>query len=163
MITIAEFAKSLCHDDVIKWKHFPRYWPFVEGIRWSPVNSPHNGQWRGTLMFSLICAWINGWVKNRQADDARFHCAYYDVMVMETFAMLWTACQESYAIYMRLSYCLKRYVLAVSVVCGKVCEATGTYNNPPPLEILCKNGATLLYTSVFSVLHVIVCIPQWQL
>ena len=21
------------HDDVIKWKHFPRYWPFVRGIR----------------------------------------------------------------------------------------------------------------------------------
>ena len=28
-----------------------------------PVNSPHNGQWREALMFSLICAWINGWVK----------------------------------------------------------------------------------------------------
>ena len=30
------------HDDVIKWKHFPRYWPFVRGIHWSPVNSPLN-------------------------------------------------------------------------------------------------------------------------
>ena len=29
------------HDDVIKWKHFPRYWPFVRGIPRSPVNSPH--------------------------------------------------------------------------------------------------------------------------
>ena len=48
------------HDDVIKWKHFPRYWPFVQGIHRSPVNSPHKGQWRGALMFSLICAWING-------------------------------------------------------------------------------------------------------
>ena len=29
------------HDGVIKWKHFPRYWPFVQGIhRWSD-NSPH--------------------------------------------------------------------------------------------------------------------------
>ena len=28
------------HDDVIKWEHFPRYWPFVRGIHWSPVNSP---------------------------------------------------------------------------------------------------------------------------
>ena len=44
------------HDDVIKWKHFPRYWPFVRGIHRSPVNSPHKGQWRGTLMFSLICS-----------------------------------------------------------------------------------------------------------
>ena len=35
------------HDDVIKWKHFPRYWPFVRGIHRSPVDSPHKGQWRG--------------------------------------------------------------------------------------------------------------------
>ena len=46
------------HDDVIKWNHFPRYWPFVRGIHRSPVNSPHKGQWRGALMFSLIYAWI---------------------------------------------------------------------------------------------------------
>ena len=46
------------HDDGIKWKHFPRYWPFVWGIHRSPVNSRHKGQWRGALMFSLICAWI---------------------------------------------------------------------------------------------------------
>ena len=40
------------HDDVIKWKHFPRYWPFVWVIHLSPVNSPHKGHWRGALMFS---------------------------------------------------------------------------------------------------------------
>ena len=33
------FFNSL-HDDVIKWKHFPRYWPFVQDIHRSPVNSP---------------------------------------------------------------------------------------------------------------------------
>ena len=43
------------HDDVIKWKHFPRYWPFMRGIHRSPATSPHKGQWRGALMFSLIC------------------------------------------------------------------------------------------------------------
>ena len=48
------------HDDVIKYRHFPRYWPLMRGIHRSPVNSPHKGQWRGALMFSLICAWING-------------------------------------------------------------------------------------------------------
>ena len=26
------------HEDVIKWKHFPRYWPFVRGIRRSPTS-----------------------------------------------------------------------------------------------------------------------------
>ena len=70
------------HDDVIKWKHFPRYWPFARGIHRSPVNSPHNGQWRGALMFSLICAWINGWVNNREAGDSRRQRAHYDVIVM---------------------------------------------------------------------------------
>ena len=39
------------HDDVIKWKHFPRYWPFVRGIHRSPVNSPHKGQWRDIRCF----------------------------------------------------------------------------------------------------------------
>ena len=38
-------------DDVIKWRHFPRYWPFVRGIHRSLVNSTHKGQWRGALMF----------------------------------------------------------------------------------------------------------------
>ena len=70
------------HDDFIKWKHFPRYWPFVRGIHWSPVNSPHKGQWRGTLMFSLICTWTNGWVNNREAGDLRRHRTHYDVTVM---------------------------------------------------------------------------------
>ena len=42
------------HDDVIKWKHFPRNWPFLREIHRSPVNFPHKGQWRGALMFSLI-------------------------------------------------------------------------------------------------------------
>ena len=69
-------------DDVIKWKHFPRYWPFVRGIHRSPVNSPHKGQWRGALMFSLICAWINGWVNNGEAGDLGRHRARYDVIVM---------------------------------------------------------------------------------
>ena len=33
----------MIHDDVIKWKHFPRYWPFVRGIHRSPGNSHHKG------------------------------------------------------------------------------------------------------------------------
>ena len=70
------------HDDVIKWKHFPRYWPIVRGIHRSPVNSPHKGQWRGALMFSLNCVWINGWINNRDAGDLRRHRAHYDVIVM---------------------------------------------------------------------------------
>ena len=41
------------------------------GIHRPPVNSPHKGQWRGALIFSLICVWINGWVNNGEAGDLR--------------------------------------------------------------------------------------------
>ena len=68
------------HDDVIKWKHFLRYWTFVRGIHRSPVNSPHKGQW--ALMFSLICVWINGWVNNREAGDLRRCHTHYDAILM---------------------------------------------------------------------------------
>ena len=70
------------HDDVIQWKHFPRYWPFVPGIHRSPVNSPYKGQWRGALMLPLICVLINGWVNKREADDLRRYRAHYDVTAM---------------------------------------------------------------------------------
>ena len=62
------------HYDVIKWKHFPRYWPFVREIHRSPVSSPHKGQWRG---------WIHGWVNYGEARDLRHHRALYDVTVMQ--------------------------------------------------------------------------------
>ena len=74
---------SFAHD-VMKWKHFQRYWPFVRGIHRSPVNSLHKGQWRGALIFSLICAWINSWVNNRESGDLRRNRDHYDVIVMDT-------------------------------------------------------------------------------
>ena len=73
-------AENFCkgHDDVIRW----RYWPFVRGIHRSPVNSPHKGQWRGALMYYLICARINSWVNSREAGDLRRLRGHYDVNVM---------------------------------------------------------------------------------
>ena len=76
------------HDDVIKWKHFPRNWPFVREIHRSPVNFPHKGQWRGALMFSLIYAWINDWVNNREAGDLRRQHGHYDVIGMRVFLVI---------------------------------------------------------------------------
>ena len=75
------FAIECQHDDVTKWKHFPCYWPFVPGIHRSP-NSPHKGQWHGALMFSLICAWTNGWVNNHDAGELRRHRTHCDVTAM---------------------------------------------------------------------------------
>ena len=87
------------HDDVIKWKHFPRYWPFVWGIHRSPVNSPQKGQWRGALMFSLVCAWTNGWGNYREAGDLRRHRgAHYDVIVMPAYSpQRWWVIHKSFS------------------------------------------------------------------
>ena len=73
------YDSALTREDSgpLEWRHNGRHavsnhqphWPFVRGIHRSPVNSPHKGQWRGALMFSLICAWINAWVNNREAGD----------------------------------------------------------------------------------------------
>ena len=74
-----------CHNyDVIKWKHFPCYWPFVRGIH----RSPHKDHWRGALMLSLIYAWINGWVNIREAGNLRRHRAHYDSIVKFTYYLL---------------------------------------------------------------------------
>ena len=81
------WTSNVLHDDVIKWKHFPRHWPFVRWIHRSPVNSPHKGQWRGALMFSLIWARINSCVPNHEAGGLRRHRAQYDVTVMIFTAM----------------------------------------------------------------------------
>ena len=76
------YARAATHDDVIKWQHFPRYWLFGLGIHRWPVISPHKGQWRGALMFSLIYARINSWVNNGETCDLRRHRAHYDVIAM---------------------------------------------------------------------------------
>ena len=53
-----------------------------------PVNSPHKGQWRGALMFSLICVWINDWVNNGEAGDLRRYRIHYDVTVMRKYVTI---------------------------------------------------------------------------
>ena len=80
-----DLSKLQKNDDVIQWKCFLRYWPFVWEIHRSPVNSPHKGQWRGALIFSFICAGIKGWVNNRAVGDLRRHRPHYDVTLMNVW------------------------------------------------------------------------------
>ena len=89
LVATSKMCTSRCNsyhpqniDNVIKWKHFRRHWSFARGIHRSPRNSPHKGQWRGALMFSLICVWINGSVNIHEAGDLRCYRAHYDVTVM---------------------------------------------------------------------------------
>ena len=67
-------------DDVIKWKHFLRYWPFVReatSYRWIPFTKAS-----GAELFSLIYALTNGWANNGDAGDLRPRRANYDVTVI---------------------------------------------------------------------------------
>ena len=69
------------HDDVIKRKHFPRYWPFVwefTGHRWIPLTKASDAE----LWCFPTYAWTNGWVNNRYAGDLGRNRAHYDVTVM---------------------------------------------------------------------------------
>ena len=88
-VMFVSFWSLFYNDDVIKWKHVQRCWPFVRGIHRSPVNSPHKGQWRGALTFSLICAWINRWVNNGEDGDLRRYRTHYDVIVMIADMVSW--------------------------------------------------------------------------
>ena len=118
------------HDDVTKWKHFPRYWSFVRGIHRSPVNSPHKGQWRGALMFTLICARINGWVNNREAGDLRRNRAHYDVIVINKVTFITAAT------------CHKNTTM---------CECTFSVKWLPWRQILILTHSVLLWGSNFHV------------
>ena len=79
----------LCYLNIGKvktwWRHqmetFSALLAIVRGIPRFPANSPHKGQWRGALMFSLI----NDWVTNRGTGDLRRHRAHYDVIVMRIY------------------------------------------------------------------------------
>ena len=70
------------HDDVIKWKHFPRYWSFVRWIHRLQANSTHKGQWRRALMFFFDLRLNKRLSNHRHASDLRRHHAHYNVTTM---------------------------------------------------------------------------------
>ena len=96
-----------------------------------PVNSPHKGQWRGALMFSLICARINDWVNKLEAGDLWRHRGHYDVNVMT-----WRIVFQS----------LFRW-----------CNAIETWHNPiataPELHLFCIKQSISLFLLDFGFPH----------
>ena len=130
------------YDDIIKWKYFLCYSPFVRGIHRSPVDSPHKGQWRGTFMFSLICVWTNDWTSNRDAGDLRHHSTQCDVTVMirywlvaENFRtssciheVLWIcqfdksrpSCMDTHPSIYTICRCDQHIIYIHSVICRKI-------------------------------------------
>ena len=137
---------------------FPRYWLFVRGIHRLPVNSPHKGQWCGALMFSLICASINGWVNNREAGDLRRHGAHYDVIVMTnlydrtTPLPCWTTffCTTIPHIYMWCILCL----ITCALRSGSHHSRKSVIDNKPDLWI-CPEGLLKMIPRQIKVLIVL--------
>ena len=106
------------HDNVIKWKHYLRYWPFVQGIHRSPMNSPHKGQWLGALIFSLICAWISGWVNTIEAGNLKMpSCSLWrQCNVSVTFVFLWhihDACHVTCSTFLSIDNHMKYPMLSM--------------------------------------------------
>ena len=70
LISHSSLCNSICRwhcnkrDQVINepwWRHqMDTFSALLALCHRSPVNSQHKGQWRGALMLSLICTWING-------------------------------------------------------------------------------------------------------
>ena len=73
----------LLHDGVIKWNTFSALLALCAGNSPFIGYSPLKGHWRRALKFSLICAWINAWLNNRESGNLRRRRAHYDVIVME--------------------------------------------------------------------------------
>ena len=73
----------LIHDDVIKWKHFPRYTgPLCgefTGPRWIPLTKASDAE---LWCFLWSALGINGWINTRDAGDLRHDRAHCDVIVM---------------------------------------------------------------------------------
>ena len=86
LISNTHYATGLIPSKTPWWRHqvetFSVLLAFVRGSHWSPLDSPHKGQWRGPLMFPLICAWTNGWANNRNTGYLRRHRVHYNVTVM---------------------------------------------------------------------------------
>ena len=76
-------------------------------------------------MFTLICARINGWVNNREADDLRRYRAHYDVIVMSVSWKVWhVSCRNMkkqmgwlFSKLEQAKFFRKIWILISSVVC----------------------------------------------
>ena len=61
------------HDDVIKWKHVPRYWPFVRGFHRSPVPRSFDVSLDLRLNKQLSRQWCGWWFETPSRPSLR-HC-----------------------------------------------------------------------------------------
>ena len=152
-------VKSSRHANPSTWwrhqmEHFPRYWPFVRGIHRFPMNSQHKGQWPGAFVFSLIGAWINRWVNNREAGDLRRYRAHYDVIEMKRWFLGDVQCKATVHQYRdsHVEYIIRqsheRLILALEY---PISEKTVFISQLVPLSLpACLGMPSLLLTEIID-------------
>ena len=94
-------------------------------------------------MFSLIFAWINGWVNNREAGYLRRHRAHYDVTVMRGMG-----CVTRRPLLGRISWYLLNVVKSLQLIWG-----SGTkHDNDAIMSAMASQITSLaiVYSTVFS-------------
>ena len=89
------------HGDDIKWKHF-HLLALCEGNPSVIVISAYKVQWRGALMFSLICAWTSVSANHRDVGDLRRHRDHYDttVVISNCHSPWWSCDMEIYSAFL---------------------------------------------------------------
>ena len=65
---------------------------------------------------SLIYAWINDWVNNREAGDLRRHCGHYGVNVMIKHSQLLSGALSMIILALRPANERRRYFVTVSLI-----------------------------------------------
>ena len=111
---------AVLHDDVIKWKYFPRYWPLrgeFTGHRWIPRTKASDAE---LWCFLWSVPWINGWGNNHEAGDLRHQCTHYDVIVM-----VWL----SVKITVSLRKCITSHLRGKQQACKPISQSGATSGN----------------------------------
>ena len=71
-------VETVRHEDVIKWKHFPRHCPFVWGIHRLPLNSPLKGRSIIIIML-LMCGEVE--MNPGSVNDSIYPCRYCKLQI----------------------------------------------------------------------------------
>ena len=123
----------------------------MRGIHRSPVNSPHKDQWRWALVFSLICAWINGWVNNNEVGDLRHHRAHYDVIV-SMLLWHWRPCTNDFMlnniININSFFCLNNAVIGICYYTYIYCCLYLVCHQPTSFSLLDSGNQTISYNPI---------------
>ena len=129
-------TKILFHDDAIKWKHFPRCWPFVRGNHRSPINSPHKGQWRGALIVFFALMVSLTWALNKRLSKHSFGC-WFDTPSRP----LWRHYNVAYAATSLTNSCYK--CLTIGTFINK--DDVPVINFPRSLKCKIAQNASYIY------------------